>query len=126
MCPGKAEAGWPRKAVPPAPLWATIPLGQGGHLVPAGRPAVPAAVVWRSPMRVRIELLRWSEPILVALRKDGWAVESVQGGTLSACHPQAPDERAARSRLHGPGLLASGSLRIEFCRAGPREPAAQG
>jgi hypothetical protein len=77
-------------------------------------------------MHVRIELLRWSEPILVSLRKDGWVLESGQGGTLSARHPQAPDERAARSRLHGLGLLTSGSLRIEFCHAGPREDAAQG
>ena len=77
-------------------------------------------------MHVRVELLRWSEPILVALRKDGWAVESGQGGTLSACHPQAPDERAARRRLHGLGLLTSTALRIEFCHAGPREAAAPG
>ena len=77
-------------------------------------------------MHVRIELLRWSEPILVALRRDGWAVESGQGGTLSARHPQAPNETAARRRLHGLGLLTSGSLRIEFCHAGPREAAEQG
>ena len=75
-------------------------------------------------MHVRIELLRWSEPILVALRRDGWAVESGQDG-VSARHPQAPNERAARRRLHGLGLLTSGSLRIEFCHAGPREAAAQ-
>jgi len=72
-------------------------------------------------MRVRIELLRWSEPILVALRKDGWAVASGQGDTLSARHPQAPDERAARRRLHGLGLLTSTALHIQFCHAGPRE-----
>ena len=77
-------------------------------------------------MRVRIELLRRSEPVLAALRGDGWAVESGQGGALSACHPQAPDERAARRRLHGLGLLTSGALRIEFCRAGPRDAAEQG
>ena len=77
-------------------------------------------------MRVRIELLRWSEPILAALRKDGWAVESGQGGTLSVRHPQAPNERAARRRLHGLGLLTSGSLRIQFCLAGPREAAEHG
>ena len=77
-------------------------------------------------MHVRIELLRWAEPILAALRADGWAVESGQGGALSARHPQAPDERAARHRLHGLGLLTSGSLRIEFCYAVPREAAAQG
>jgi hypothetical protein len=76
-------------------------------------------------MHVRIHSLRWSEPILVALRRDGWAVESGQGGTLSARHPQALDERAARHRLHGLGLLTSGSLRIEFCHARPREAAEQ-
>ena len=75
-------------------------------------------------MHVRIELLRWAEPILVALRKDGWAVESGRDG-VSARHPQAPNERAARRRLHGLGLLTSGSLRIEFCYAVPREAAEQ-
>ena len=69
-------------------------------------------------MHVRIELLRWAEPILVALRKDGWAVVSGQDG-VSAHHPQAPDKRAGRRRLHGLGLLTSTSLLIEFCRAGP-------
>ena len=77
-------------------------------------------------MRVRIQSLQGSEAFAVALRKDGWAVESGQGGTLSARHPQVPDESAARRRLHGLGLLTSGSLRIEFCHAGPREAAAQG
>ena len=77
-------------------------------------------------MRVRIELLRWSEPILVALRKDGWAVEPGQGGTLCARHPEVPNQRAARSRLHGLGLLTSGSLRIEFCDARPGEGTARG
>jgi hypothetical protein len=75
-------------------------------------------------MRVRIELLRWAEPILVALRKDGWAVKSGQDG-VSTRHPQVPNERAARRRLHGLGLLTSGLLRIKFCHAGPREAAAQ-
>ena len=73
-------------------------------------------------MHVWIEPLQWSEPILAALRKDGWAVAFGQDG-VSARHPQAPDERAARHRLHGLGLLTSGSLRIEFCHAGPREAA---
>jgi hypothetical protein len=77
-------------------------------------------------MHVRIELLRWSEPILAALRRDGWAVESGQDGAVSARHPQAPNERAARRRLHGLGLLTSGSLRIEFCHAGLGEGTEQG
>jgi hypothetical protein len=75
-------------------------------------------------MHVRIELLQWSEPILATLRRDGWAVAFGQDG-ISARHPQAPDERAARHRLHGLGLLTSGSLRIEFCYAVPREAAEQ-
>jgi hypothetical protein len=77
-------------------------------------------------MHVRIELLRWAEPILVALRKDGWAVKSGQGGAVSARHPQAPDVSAARRRLHGLGLLTSTALRIEFCHVGPREAAEPG
>jgi len=72
-------------------------------------------------MRVRIERLRRSEAVLAALRTDGWVVESGQGDTLCARHPQVPDQSAARSRLHGLGLLTSGSLRIEFCPAGPGE-----
>ena len=73
-------------------------------------------------MHVMIELLRQSEPILAALRKDGWEVAFGQDD-VSAHHPQAPNERAARRRLHGLGLLTSGSLRITFCLAGPREAA---
>jgi len=70
-------------------------------------------------MNVRIELLRRSEAVLAALRDDGWVVESGQGDTLCARHPQVLNQSAARSRLHGLGLLTSRSLRIEFCRAGP-------
>ena len=76
-------------------------------------------------MHVRIELLRQSEPILAALRKDGWEVAFGQDG-VSARHPQAPNESAARRRLHGLGLLTSGSLRIKFCHADTREAAEQG
>ena len=76
-------------------------------------------------MHVKIELLRQSEPILATLRKDGWEVAFGQDG-VSAHHPRAPNESAARHRLHGLGLLTSGSLRIEFCHAGPREAAEQG
>jgi len=76
-------------------------------------------------MHVRIELLRQSEPILAALREDGWAVALGQDG-VRARHPQAPDESAARRRLHGLGLLTSGSLRITFCHAETREAAEQG
>src|SRR5262245_39413306 len=115
-----AEAGWPRMAALPAQARAAI-LPERGRLVPEGRPAVPAAVIRRPRMRVKIELLRRSEVVLAALRRDGWAVESGQGDTLCARHPEVPNENAARSRLHGLGLLTSGSLRIEFCRAGPGE-----
>ena len=76
-------------------------------------------------MHVRIELLRRSELILAALRKDGWAVAFGPDG-VSARHPQAPDEGAARRRLHGLGLLTSGSLRITFCHADTREAAEPG
>jgi len=76
-------------------------------------------------MHVRIELLRQSEPILAALRKDGWEMAFGQDG-ISARHPQAPNESAARRRLHGLGLLTSGSLRITFCHVGPWESAEQG
>ena len=76
-------------------------------------------------MHVRIELLRQSEPILAALRKDGWAVAFGQDG-VRARHPQAPNESAARRRLHGLDLLPSGSLRITFCHTGPMEAAEQG
>ena len=69
-------------------------------------------------MHVKIDLLRPSEPILVALRKDGWEVAFGQDG-VSARHPQAPDVSAARRRLHGQCLLTSGSLRITFCHTGP-------
>ena len=75
-------------------------------------------------MHIRIELLRQSEPILAALRKDGWEVAFGQDG-VSARHPQAPNESAARRRLHGLGLLTSGSLRITFCHTGTREAAEQ-
>jgi hypothetical protein len=69
-------------------------------------------------MHVRIELLRLSEPILAALRKDGWEVAFGQDG-VTARHPEAPDGSAARRRLHGLGLLTSGLLRITFCHTGP-------
>ena len=77
-------------------------------------------------MHVRIQSLRGSEAFVVALRTDGWAVEPGQGGTLCARHPEVPNQRAARSRLHGLGLLTSKSLRIEFCNARPGEGTAQG
>ena len=77
-------------------------------------------------MHVRIQALQGSEAFVVALRKDGWAVEPGQGGTLYARHPEVPNERAARSRLHGLGLLTSKSLRIEFCDAHPGEGTERG
>ena len=76
-------------------------------------------------MHVRIELLRQSEPILAALREDGWEMAFGQDG-VRARHPEAPDVSAARRRLHGLGLLTSGSLRIKFCHAGRREATEQG
>ena len=77
-------------------------------------------------MHVRIQSLRGSEAFAVALRKDGWAVEPGQGGTLCARHPEVPNQRAARRRLHGLGLLTAKSLLIEFCADRPGEGTAQG
>jgi hypothetical protein len=77
-------------------------------------------------MYVTIQPLGQPEAFLAALRHDGWAVESGQGGAVCARHPLASDEGAARSRLQGLGLLTSRSLRIEFCHAGQREGAEQG
>jgi hypothetical protein len=76
-------------------------------------------------MHVRIQSLRRSETFLVALRADGWALQSGQEGVVCARHPLASDEGAARSRLHGLGLLTAASLRIEFCHAGPSKGAEQ-
>ncbi|HEY7314499.1 MAG TPA: hypothetical protein VH643_34440 [Gemmataceae bacterium] len=76
-------------------------------------------------MHVKIELLRQSETILAVLRKDGWEMAFGQDG-VSARHPQAADVSAARRRLHGLGLLISGSLRVTFCHTGPWESAEQG
>ena len=76
-------------------------------------------------MHVRIQSLGGSEAFVAALRKDGWAVAFGPDG-VSARHPRAPDERAARRRLHGLGLLTSGSLRITFCHTGPWKAAEQG
>ena len=69
-------------------------------------------------MYVRIELFRHSEPILAALRKDGWEMAFGQDG-VRARHPQAADVSAARRRLHDLGLLTSRSLRITFCHTSP-------
>jgi hypothetical protein len=69
-------------------------------------------------MHVKIELLRQSEPILATLQKDGWEMAFGQDG-VNARHQEAPDVSAARRRLHGLGLLTSGSLRITFCHIGP-------
>ena len=76
-------------------------------------------------MHIRIQSLRQSEALLATLRKDGWAVEFGQAGAVCARHPLAPDEGAARSRLHGLGLLTSASLRIEFCHARRDPPGAR-
>jgi hypothetical protein len=76
-------------------------------------------------MYVRIQSLRRSEGFLVALREDGWSVKFWQDCAVSARHPLAADEAAARRRLHGLDLLTSGALRIEFCHAGLGEGGGQ-
>ncbi len=65
-------------------------------------------------MDVRFELLRESSEIDKTLRDDGWRVETEGNNCLSAHHPEAPNEFAARTRLLKLGLLTSRSLRIEF------------
>jgi hypothetical protein len=69
-------------------------------------------------MHIRIQTFRQTESLLASLRDDGWAVQSGTDGAVCARHPLASDEGAARKRLHGLGLLTSGSLRIEFCHPG--------
>jgi hypothetical protein len=65
-------------------------------------------------MHVHIHPLQPSPTLPTIFRDDGWTLEAEQNGDLRARHPQAPDERAARSRLLRLGLLTSCSLRIEF------------
>jgi hypothetical protein len=76
-------------------------------------------------MHVSIQVLRRSETFLGALRADGWDLQPGQDGVVCARHPLVADEGAARSRLHGLGLLTSVSLRIEFYHAGQTQIAKQ-
>jgi hypothetical protein len=65
-------------------------------------------------MAVHIRVLTRSYCVCQVLRDDGWEVEKDDAGTLTADHPEVPDQRAARSRLCRLGLLTSPRLRIEF------------
>ncbi len=65
-------------------------------------------------MRVQLRFIRKAAELQETLENDGWKLEWATDKSLSARHPQVPDERAARSRLHQLGLLTSSSLGIEF------------
>jgi hypothetical protein len=65
-------------------------------------------------MMVRFDMLRRTDGLRELLRANGWALREPRAGTLYASHPQATDQRVARSLLHDLGLLTSGRLRIQF------------
>jgi hypothetical protein len=66
-------------------------------------------------MKVRSNLLQWSERFQAALRRDGWVIlEPERKDEVQATHPQVGNEEMARIRLLRLGLLNAGSLRIEF------------
>jgi hypothetical protein len=66
-------------------------------------------------MKVRFNLLHWSERFQAALRRDGWVIlEPERKDEVQATHPQVGNEQMARTRLHRLGLLNAGSVRIEF------------
>jgi len=65
-------------------------------------------------MKVHLHFLKQAGSFEAVLQKDGWLLEQEKDRSILAWHPEAPDETAARSRLHQLGLLTSRSLRIEF------------
>ena len=65
-------------------------------------------------MRLRIQLLHQGEAVKDCLQRDGWQLDGESRDILSAFHAAVENERAARRRLHGLGLLTSATLRIEF------------
>ena len=65
-------------------------------------------------MLIHFHFLRDAATPLQALRGDGWRLRDEPGGVVRGTHPEAPDEAAARERLHRLGLLTSGALRIRF------------
>jgi hypothetical protein len=65
-------------------------------------------------MLIRFHFLREAADLIKALRRDGWDLEGEADWAVRGTHPEAPDEAAARERLHGLGLLTSGALRIRF------------
>jgi hypothetical protein len=65
-------------------------------------------------MKVHLRFLRQATVFEAVLQRDGWRLEQDKDTSVLAWHPEAPDETAARSRLHQLGLLTSRSLRIEF------------
>jgi len=65
-------------------------------------------------MRILFQTPRGGRELRQVLRSDGWVLEGSEQGAVVAEHPDLPDERAARCRLHRLGLLTSAGLRIEF------------
>ena len=65
-------------------------------------------------MLTRFHFLHEPADLLGALRGDGWDLRSETGGSVEGTHPEAPDEVAARERLHELGLLTSSAVRIRF------------
>jgi hypothetical protein len=65
-------------------------------------------------MTVHIQPLRAHEVVRRILVEHGWRVDRASGPAYSARHPAVKDEKAARDRLSGVGLLTSPAVRIAF------------
>ena len=68
-------------------------------------------------MVIRFRFLHHPAGPLQALRGDGWDLEGEADWAVRGTHPEAPDEAAARERLHRLGLLTSRGLLIRFDRS---------
>ena len=66
-------------------------------------------------MHVNIELVGHGANPTRVLLEDGWSLDK-RRDTISARHPDVPDETAARYRLNRLHLLTSATVRIEFER----------
>ena len=65
-------------------------------------------------MFTRFHFLHEPADLFPALQGDGWELREGPGGAVEGTHPEAPDEAAARERLHELGLLTSRAVRIRF------------
>jgi hypothetical protein len=65
-------------------------------------------------VKLHLRFLRQVGDLREALQNDGWQLEQELDASVVAWHPEARDQRAARTRLHQLGLLTSSSLRIDF------------